>query len=160
MTTEVILAIVSAMLMVIGLVGVFAPVLPGVPLSLAGFILYAWGTHFEKLSVATTIVFSVLCLISIGLDAIAQYVGAKKFNATKAGTIGLVIGMVVGLFFAPWGFILGPVLGAFIGEYIVARDFKQAAKSAAGSIIGTLCSSAVKMILIIVMGGFLIAAIF
>ncbi|GAG62169.1 unnamed protein product [marine sediment metagenome] len=47
------LIILCSVLMVVGLLGVVLPVLPGIPLAWLGLFIYALGTGFERISIAT-----------------------------------------------------------------------------------------------------------
>ncbi|MBR6332694.1 MAG: DUF456 domain-containing protein [Dehalococcoidales bacterium] len=156
---DIIIPIASGLLLVLGLVGVFLPALPGIPLALAGFVLYSWGTGFEKISLTTTIVFAAICVFIMVLDLVAQLLGAKKMDVSKAGQLGVALGTIAGLFFMPWGILVGPALGGFIGEFIHEQDVKHALKAALGAMIGTLCTAVIKVILIIVMIGFFVVAL-
>ena len=156
---DIIIPIASGLLLILGLIGVFVPVLPGVPLALGGFVLYAWGTGFTHISLVTTIVFASISVFIIILDIIAQLLGAKKMDASKAGTIGVALGTIAGLFFMPVGLIVGPALGGFIGEFIHEQDAKHALKAALGALIGTLCTSIIKVTLIVVMIFFFVVAL-
>lgn len=158
---DIFLTVIGAVLMLAGLIGVVAPVLPGIQLSWLGFFIYAWGTGFERISLTVTIVFTVLMLISWAMDYLVQVIGAKKFNASKGGLIGVFIGSMIGIFvFGFWGIILGPVIGAIIGELIVARNIPQAFKSATGTLVGCIAGTLSKMVLILIMAGFFIASLF
>ena len=65
--------------MLVGLIGVVAPILPGVPLAWLGFFIYAIGTGFDRISLTTTIVFSVLTAIIIVLDLLgSRYISADS----------------------------------------------------------------------------------
>jgi uncharacterized protein YqgC (DUF456 family) len=155
------LIIISSILMLAGLIGVVVPVLPGIQLAWLGLLIYAWGTGFEEISLAITIVFTVLTLLSLLLDYFIQVIGAKKFNASKYGLIGVFIGSTLGIFiFGFWGIILGPVIGAIAGELIAAGNIKQALKSAAGTMVGCIAGNLFKVVLILIMVGFFIASLF
>jgi uncharacterized protein YqgC (DUF456 family) len=116
------LGIVCAVLLLAGLVGVISPVLPGIQLSWLGFLIYAWGTGFERISLVTTIVCTGLMLLFWLKDYLVQVIGAKKFNASKGGLIGVFAGTILGpIIFGFWGIIIGPVIGAIVGELIAVR---------------------------------------
>jgi uncharacterized protein YqgC (DUF456 family) len=155
------LGIVCAVMLLAGLVGVVSPVLPGIQLAWLGFLIYAWGTGFERISLTTTIVFTVLMLLFWLKDYLVQVIGAKKFNASKGGMIGVFIGSILGtLIFGFWGIIIGPVIGAIAGELIATRNIRQALKSATGTVAGCLAGSITNIIFILVMTGFFIKSLF
>jgi uncharacterized protein YqgC (DUF456 family) len=151
------LAIVGFILIGVGFLGIFLPILPGIPLAWLGLFIFAIGTGFEKISVVATVVFFVLMLITLALDFLAPMLGAGKYKASKFGITGTFIGFIVGLLvFGFWGVILGPFIGAFVGEIIARRPAGQALKSATGAFIGFLAGSLIRVIYIFVLLGFFI----
>ena len=145
--------------MVVGLVGVILPMLPGVPLAWTGLFVYALATGFERISVAVVVVFFVLMVLTLTLDFAAPMLGAKKYRASKASIIGAFLGFVVGIFLlGVWGIILGPILGAFLGELVTGRRPRQALGSALGAFLGFVAGALFKTVLILVMAGFFIAS--
>ncbi len=148
-------------LMIIGLAGVVVPVLPGVPLAWVGLFIYALVTGFEKVSIAATIIFFILMLLTMAIDFIAPMLGAKKYRASNWGIAGVFIGFIIGIIiFGFWGIILGPFLGALAGELIGKRQPVQAFKSAIGALIGFITGNLLKIALILIMMGFVIISIF
>ena len=55
-----IFAIICAILLLVGLVGVVMPYLPGIPVAWLGLFIYAIGTGWERISVTTIIVFAAI----------------------------------------------------------------------------------------------------
>jgi len=82
------LIILCSVLMVVGLLGVILPVLPGIPLSWLGLFIYALGTSFERISIATVVIFFILTVFTLILDFVAPMLGAKKYQASKLGIFG------------------------------------------------------------------------
>lgn len=154
------LAILCSILMLVGLLGVVLPVIPGIPLSWLGLFIYAIGTGFERISVTTIIVFFIIMFISLAIDFLAPMLGAKKYKASKLGIFGAFAGITVGIFFGIWGIILGPFVGALLGEFISGKKTKQAFSSALGTFIGMILGSLLKIIIILVMVGYFIASLF
>ena len=151
------LAIVGFILIGVGFLGIFLPILPGIPLAWLGLFIFAIGTGFEKISVLATVVFFILMLITLALDFLAPMLGAGKYKASKFGIAGTFIGFIVGLLvFGFWGVILGPFIGAFVCELIARRPAGQALKSAMGAFIGFLAGSLIRVIYIFVLLGFFI----
>jgi uncharacterized protein YqgC (DUF456 family) len=157
----VIFAIICAVLIIVGLLGVILPFLPGIPVAWLGLFIYAIGTDWERISVTTVIVFAALTVFALLLDYIAPLLGAKKYKAGKWGIIGASIGLLLGIIiFQMWGIILGPLLGALIGELVAGKPADQAFKSAFGTLVGFLFGSLMKVVLILVMAGFFIVSLF
>jgi len=154
-------AVICSLLMLVGLIGVFAPILPGIPLAWLGLFIYAIGTGFERISVTTIIVFAALTALILLLDFLAPMLGAKKFQASRYGVLGAFLGLIFGIIiFGFWGIILGPFLGAFLLELLAKRKAKGALKAAFGTFIGYIVGVMIKVIFICVMAGFFIASLF
>ena len=151
------LAIVGFLLIGVGFIGIFLPVLPGIPLAWLGLFIFAIGTGFEKISIMATVIFFIFMLFTLALDFLAPILGAGKFKASKIGIAGTFVGFIVGIIlFQFWGVIIGPFIGAFVGELLARRPAGQALKSATGALIGFLAGSLVKVIYIFVLLGFFI----
>jgi uncharacterized protein YqgC (DUF456 family) len=156
-----VLIILCSVLMVVGLLGVVLPTLPGIPLAWLGLFIYAFGTGFDRISIATVIVFFVLMVFALVLDFMAPMLGAKKYRASKLGIFGAFVGLVAGIFILGfWGIILGPFIGALLGELIMGRNPKQALGSALGAFLGFIAGTLFKLIIILIMAGFFIASLF
>jgi uncharacterized protein YqgC (DUF456 family) len=149
-------------LMIVGVIGAVVPALPGSSLILIAVIV--WGivqqsfTAIQIPLIVTVIVF----LLSVGVDFLAGYIGAKQAGASKWGQIGAFIGVILGLLgFLPTipiggilglliGIIMGPLLGAIIGEYLYCRDIKIAIKAGIGIVVGTVIGNLVQGLLALV----------
>lgn len=157
----VLLAVLCSVLIIIGLVGIFLPILPGIPLAWLGLFIYAIGTRFERISVLTVIVFLVLMILVMVIDFLAPMLGAKKYEASKYGIVGAFLGSIVGIIvFGFWGIIIGPFVGAFCLELLAKRQLRGALKSAVGTFVGFIASTLMKVIFILIMSGFFIASWF
>lgn len=131
---------VSIILLVLGILGTFLPVLPGLLLSLCGLLIYKFGTD-ATLPMAYIWIFSVLTLISAILNYVIPARTNRKYGGTRWGSIGSVIGTLAGMFFipVPFGFVIGMFLGVFIGELLHdSSDRKKAWNSTKGAFIGFL----------------------
>lgn len=157
----VLFAIICAVLMLIALVGVFVPMIPGVALAWLGLFIYAIGTGFTKVSLATIVIFLVMAVLITLIDFLAPMLGAKKYRATKFGILGAFLGLLVGIVFLSfWGIIIGPFIGAFTLELIARRRVDIALRSATGTFVGFLAGTLVKTIFLLVMIGFFIVSLF
>ena len=149
------LAIVGFILIGTGFLGIFLPVLPGIPLAWLGLFIFAIGTGFEKISILATVIFFILMLLTLAFDFLAPMLGAGKYKASRLGIAGTFFGFLVGiLVFGFWGIILGPLIGAFVGELIARRPAGQALKSATGAFIGFLAGTLVRVIYIFILLGY------
>ncbi|HUV44689.1 MAG TPA: DUF456 family protein [Dehalococcoidales bacterium] len=157
----VLLAILCSVLLIAGLAGIVLPILPGVPLAWLGFFVYAIGTGFDRISITTTVVFSILMVLTLVLDLVAPMLGASKYKASKLGILGSFVGLMAGVIaFGFWGIILGPFIGALLGELVARKQPEQAFKSALGTLFGFLAGSLIKIVVVLTMAGFFIASLF
>jgi uncharacterized protein YqgC (DUF456 family) len=138
------LAIIS---LVAGLIGLAAPVLPGPPLLFLAVLFAAWAEDFSYAGFWTLLIIAILALIAVVLDFIAGSLGAKKFGASRAASIGAAIGAIAGFFFGIAGMIIGPFAGAFIAELMVQKKFGPAGGAGIGAWIGLILGTAVKIAL-------------
>lgn len=129
----------SIVLLVLGILGTFLPVLPGLVLSLAGLLIYKHGTDAD-LSMIYIWAFVILTLLSVVLNYVIPAKTNQKYGGTRWGSIGSVIGMLVGVFLPiPLGFLVGMFAGVFIGEMMHdSKDVQKALRSTKGAFIGFL----------------------
>tara|TARA_B100001146_G_scaffold222610_1_gene235357 strand:+ start:1923 stop:2408 length:486 start_codon:yes stop_codon:yes gene_type:complete len=140
------LLILSAMLIISGIIGSFIPILPG-PLT-------SWFGLFSLNLISTVeidktllIITFIIALIIFVLDSLIPIYGSKYFGATKYGISGALIGLLIGIITPiPFGIIIGPILGALIGELLFNNDLKKSIKSSIGVLIGFLASTFIKFI--------------
>lgn len=144
MVADILLLTGGILLILLGIIGCFLPVLPGPPLSFGGLLLL----HFSKYAdytPNTLIILGIIAIVATVLDYIVPVWGTKKFGGSKYGTRGAMIGLIIGLFFGPPGIIIGPFAGAFIGEMIYGNDVNYAIKAGMGSLLGFLTGVGLKL---------------
>lgn len=141
------------LLIAVSFIGLVYPIIPGVLVLLASFLLYGFFFSFEPFNWLFWMVQGLFVALLFGADYIANLIGIKKYGGTKAGIWGSTIGMIVGPFVIPLvGIIAGPFLGAVIGEMLVNRTgFKRALKIGGGSLVGFISSIFTKGIIQIIM---------
>ncbi|HIG90707.1 MAG: DUF456 domain-containing protein [Flavobacteriaceae bacterium] len=140
------LLILSAILIISGIIGSFMPIIPG-PLT-------SWFGLFSLNLISTAeidktllIITFIIALIIFVLDSLIPIYGSKYFGATKYGILGASIGLLIGIITPiPFGIIIGPILGALIGELLFNNDLKKSIKSSIGVLIGFLASTFIKFI--------------
>ena len=152
MDQQVLLYILAGALMVIGLLGVILPALPGLPLVFGGMLLAAWVDGFERISVWTLVILGILTVLSLLIDFVATAMGAKRVGASRSAIVGAVIGTVVGLFFGIIGVFIAPFIGAVLGELLHRRklersDVSHAAKVGLGTWFGIMLGVLSKLAL-------------
>ncbi|WP_396184002.1 DUF456 domain-containing protein [Flavobacterium sp.] len=155
---EHVLLLLGFVLMIVGVLGSFLPVLPGLPISWVGLLLL-YLTKAVPVSYTVLGITLVIAIVVGILDYIIPAKGTKRFGGSKYGILGTNIGLVVGILAPiPLGFIIGPFVGAFVGELINdSTDSKKAFKAATGSFIGFLASTFMKFLVsMIFLGLFLV----
>ncbi|WP_179315995.1 DUF456 domain-containing protein [Winogradskyella undariae] len=154
---ELFLVVIAFLLMIIGILGSFLPVIPGPLTSWVGLLVL----HFTKgveMSQTFLIITLIVAIVIYVLDYIIPAIGTKRFGGSKTGMIGTTLGLIIGLIAPiPFGIIIGPFFGALIGEMMNKNDFNKALKAAFGSFLGFIASTFLKFIVAIIYFGFFIA---
>ncbi len=137
--------VITALLMVAGLLGSVLPVLPGATLIFAAAVLNRVLLGAEQ-SVGwwTIAVLGILMLASFAVDLLAGAAGARWFGASRYGAVGGLLGTVAGLAFLPFGLIVGPLAGAVLGEIIGGKRLAEAGRSGTGAVVGTIGATLAK----------------
>ena len=151
---DITLLLIAFILMIVGILGSFLPVLPGPPISWVGLLLL-YLTNAVPMSYTVLGVTLFVALVVGILDYVIPAKGTKRFGGSKYGIWGTNIGLVVGILAPiPFGFIIGPFVGAFVGEMINdSKDSQKAFKAATGSFIGFLASTFIKFVVSIIFFG-------
>jgi hypothetical protein len=144
--------VLAGVLIVVGLLGIVLPALPGLPLVYCGMLIAAWHNGFEAIGIWTLVVLGVMTLFSFAIDIFSTAIGAKRVGASRQAVIGAVIGTLGGLLFMPIGLFVGPFAGALAGELIHLRRLDrdglgQAAKVGVATWLGIVLGVALKMAL-------------
>ncbi|MBL8394517.1 MAG: DUF456 domain-containing protein [Candidatus Accumulibacter sp.] len=137
--------------MLLGLLGVFLPLLPGVPLLFGGMLLAAWLDDFTRIGTTTLIALGVLTLAAWLVETLASVWGVKRAGASGLAIVGAGVGAVLGIFAGLPGLILGPIVGAICGEYIARRDQRTAARAGLAAGIGFLVAIVAKLAIAVTM---------
>ena len=136
----------AGIILLLGFLGTFVPVLPGAPLAWVGLLL-AYFSSLNEISILTLIITAVVAVLVSIFDNVLPVLMTNKTGGSKAATWGATIGLIAGLFIGPVGIIAGPFLGALTGELIHSNgNFSQSLKSAWGAFLGVLLGTGIKMI--------------
>ena len=139
------LMMLGAVLVLLGLMGLVFPAMPGAPLLFGGLLAAAAADDFAYVGTGWLILLAVLALLTYFVDVMAGIFGAKHFGASPRAMVGAGIGAVVGLFFGLPGVLLGPFVGACLGELSVGRELEHAGRAGIGATIGMAIGAAVKI---------------
>lgn len=145
--------------MVVGLVGVILPVVPGVGFIWIVVLVYAIAERFATIDPITFAVLTVLGAIGFSADLWMSHVGAKAGGASiwslLAGLVLGAIGAIVGVIFlgvgAVIGAIVGTVAGVVLAEWYQRKDWREAFKAGGGWLVGCTLSGGVQFLIAILM---------
>jgi uncharacterized protein len=152
--------VVAVGLIVVGLIGVVLPALPGTVLVFLGMLLGAWVDNFTRVSVWTIVVLGIIAAASYSVDFVAAALGARRLGASRRAMAGAALGTVAGMFFGLPGIVIGPFVGAVVGELTLKRDLKQAGRAGLAAWIGFAIGTAVKVGIVFLMIGIFLTALF
>lgn len=148
------------LMFLLGMVGIFVPIIPGTPLIWCGIMIFALSTDFHDVTWITIVITGVLAIVGVIIDALAGVIGAKIYGASWYGVIGALCGGVIGLILLQMvGLIVGTLLGTFIGEYVRHQNTYNAMNASAGTIIGFVANIFVQIIISCAMIGIFIFSI-
>jgi uncharacterized protein YqgC (DUF456 family) len=143
--------LIAIVLMAVGLLGTVLPLIPGAIIILAAAILHQVMLPENSLGWWNISGLILLTLLSYALEFGSGYFGAKRFGASKWGTVGAVIGTIAGLFFPFPGLLIGPVVGAIGGELIAGKRLVAAGRAGWGTILGNLAGIVAKLVIALAM---------
>ena len=143
---EIVLIIISFLLVILGIVGSFIPIIPSPISGWLGLLILHQASFLEAQYYFLAITFVIAITVFI-LDYFIPTIGAKKFGGSNAGVIGSTIGLVIGIFlFGPIGILFGSFFGALIGELTVnINNMRIALLAAIGTLIGYLGGVLLKL---------------
>jgi uncharacterized protein len=153
--------LVSTLLILTGLVGLVAPLLPGTILIFAGVAFAAWAEDFSRISGLTVGFLAFLTALAWILEYVAGLLGAKAAGASRAALVGAALGTVLGVFSGFWGLLFFPLIGAFAGEFYARGNALGAGRVSLATWIGILVGTIAKVAIGFMMVGiFLVALVF
>src|SRR5262245_5395949 len=150
--------ILAIALMVVGLLGVFLPALPGVPLLFAGMVIAAAIDDFQRIGWLTLVVLGFLTVVAFVIDFVVTALGAKRAGASKRAIWGAALGTLVGIFFGFIGLVLGPFVGAVVGELTVHGRMDQAGRAGFATWVGLIFGTLIKLAIAFSMIGVFVLA--
>jgi len=136
----------TALLMLVGFIGVVVPLLPGTALILFAAILH-------KLLLPTAFSWGAIGWLGaiFALSVVADFggvlVGTKYFGGGKWGMAGAGAGAFIGMFFSLPALIFGTIFGAVAAEkFIAKKSGRTSLLAGAGAAAGFLLSTAVRLV--------------
>ena len=150
----------AILFIVLGSIGAFLPVLPGVPIVFLGMLTLAWQNNFQTVSLTVITILGVIALLAFLVDFVLAFYTTKKAGASKYALWGLAIGSLLGLVLGGLGIFVGAILGALLGEYVFNRNLHQATVAGLSAGVGFVIAFVLKLLLLLVMLGIFAYAYF
>ncbi|APD05758.1 uncharacterized protein UJ101_00205 [Flavobacteriaceae bacterium UJ101] len=145
---DLLLVIFSGAFVIFGIIGSLLPVLPGVPLSFLGIVLFKFSEKCEY-GWGTVVALGLIMLVSMLLDYLVPMWGNNKFGGSRYGAAGCLLGMIIGLlFFPPFGMLIGCFLGAVIFEILLdSKSLRPSIKAGFGAFLGFISSTLISFLI-------------
>jgi uncharacterized protein YqgC (DUF456 family) len=145
--------------MLVGLLGVILPLVPGVGFIWLVTLIYAIAERFATIDPLTFFVLTLLGATGFSADLWMTQVGAKIGGASVwsllAGLALGAIGAVIGAIFLGIGAVVGAFVGAIAGvilaEWYQRKDWNEAIKAGGGWLVGCTLSGGVQFLIAILM---------
>jgi uncharacterized protein YqgC (DUF456 family) len=147
-----IVLVLTGIIMLVGLIGIVLPVIPGTVLIFVAALLYALVERFQAVGWPTLLVLGLLTILATSADIWASSIGAKVGGASGwSVVVGLLAGLAGFVVFSLPGAIIGAILGVLITEIIRVGDWQQALKAGSGWIVGWILSTVFQLIIGLIM---------
>jgi uncharacterized protein len=143
----------AAVLILIGVMGLVLPALPGAPLVFLGALLAAWAEDFVYIGTGSLVLLGALAVLAVVVDFVASAFGVRRYGASGRAMLGATLGAIVGLPFGIAGILVGPFVGAMIGELTLRRSLGAAGRAGIGATIGLVLGTAAKLAIAFAMVG-------
>ena len=141
------LLLAAVALLVVGVVGSVAPLVPGAALSLAGIYLYWWASGYATPGLVVLAAFTVVGVAAVLADHFGGALAAKAGGASLATTLlASVVGIALLLVTGPVGLLLGVMGVVFAAEFYRTRDAQRGLRAAAYAAVGVLGSAVIQFV--------------
>jgi uncharacterized protein YqgC (DUF456 family) len=148
---------------VLFLIGVIVPLLPGILLIWGAVLFYA--AAVDGFTVISPWLFALITIIAIAAgtaDWWLSLLGAKTIGASFSALLLGVVGAIIGTFLIPvplLGTLAGYALGILLGEYLRLRDWRAALRAAGGGLAGWGIGTALQLLGALVIIGLFVWAV-
>ena len=145
---------IAILFLIVGLLGVVLPAVPGVGFMWVVILVYAILDRFTRIGPFWFAMLTILGVVGATADYWLAMLGAKVGGASTRSTLlsiaGGFLGAVVGLFFGGLGLIpgawIGSILGVMVSEYVERRDWRAALRATLGLVAGFTVSNVVQFV--------------
>ena len=149
------------LIMVVGLIGTFVPLLPGPPIVWLGAFYYAWQTKYAEVGPVLLVLLASLAIAGSTSDIWASAIGARKGGASIWATVASIVGGTVGLFtLSIPGLFIGAIAGIALVEYQRHKSWNAVLKASGGYVVGYFISLVVQVLVCLLMMGIFAFAVY
>lgn len=142
------LVLVAFALLVVGVVGSVAPLVPGALCSLAGVYLYWWASGYTVPGPVGLVGLTLIGVVAVVVDYFSGPIAARAGGASLTTTaIAAVVGFALFFVAGPFGIIIGIAATVFAIEFYRHEDVDASLRTAAYATVGVLASAAVQLVL-------------
>jgi uncharacterized protein YqgC (DUF456 family) len=139
------LQVVVLSVMLVGLLGLIFPILPGLTIIWVAALVYGLVTGFTWGTGALFAGMTVIMLFGNVIDNIIMGASARKQGASWIAIgIALVLAVVGSLVFPPFGGLIAALVGLFAYEFYRLKDWKKALESVKGMATGCGWSAVIR----------------
>ncbi len=155
------LFLLAYLLIAIGFIGAFLPLMPGATFIWLGVVIWAFADGFRRVGWLALGALTILLIVGWVSGFFLSTLFSRKSGASwKAIFAAIVGGLLGGIFLSELpvlgtiaGAIIGALLGMFLVEWFDKRNWRKALKASASYLVGSLTSKIVEIIISLVMLG-------
>ena len=137
----------AVVLLLVGVAGSVVPLVPGVPLSVLGVLLYWWSTGYGAPGTAFVAVVVLVGAAAVVVDVLAGAISARAGGASRATmAVAAVASLALFLVAGPLGIVVGVAVAVFGAEFYRTRQVEGSARAAGYATLGLLASTAVQFL--------------
>jgi uncharacterized protein YqgC (DUF456 family) len=148
-------------LILLGLVGVILPLLPGPLLIWLGALVWAWGDGFERINWVVLAVLGVLAALAWASDILLTTAMSRRTGvswkaiggALAGGILGGILLVEIPIIGTLFGALVGAMLGMLAVEWFDKRNLRQALRATWSYLVSSLLASALEIVIAVVMVG-------
>ncbi len=150
----------GAVLIAVGIVGVFLPVLPGPLMIWIGALVWAWGDGFQRIGWPALLAMGLIVIAAWGSNLAMTAHFTRRSSASWKTVAGAIVGGVVGgalltfgipLIGSVIGAVVGGVLGVLVVELLRQRRLRPALRSGGQYLVGCVFGQMVELFFALMM---------
>lgn len=148
-------------LILLGLVGVILPLVPGPLLIWLGALVWAWGDGFARVNWVVLAVLGVLAALAWASDILLTTAMSRRSGVSWKAIGGAVVGGLVGglllveipIIGTLFGALVGAMLGMLVVEWLDKRNLRRALRATWSYLVSSLAASALEIVIAAAMIG-------